>query len=144
MAETFVYQRKIGWADVDPAAIIFYPRYFEMFNATVEEWFDQALDYSYSQMSTVDQTGVPALSHHARYIEATRMGDVVDFHLWLTDIKRATFDVTIEGWCAGRKRVEVDMRLMFVTKEPLKAATIPDDLRAKMQRFLHAEATTAV
>ena len=34
---------RIGWGDCDPAGIIFYPRYFEIFDAATSALFERAL-----------------------------------------------------------------------------------------------------
>ena len=36
----------VRFADCDPAGIVFYPRYMEMFNALVEDWFREGLKLS--------------------------------------------------------------------------------------------------
>ena len=35
----FQTQIEVRFADCDPAGIVFYPRYFEMFNGLVDVWF---------------------------------------------------------------------------------------------------------
>ena len=40
MAAPFVSQVEVRFRHFDPAGIVFYPRYFEMINDFVEEWFD--------------------------------------------------------------------------------------------------------
>ena len=39
---SFQISTKVRFGDVDPAGIVFYPRYFEMLNAAVEDWFTMA------------------------------------------------------------------------------------------------------
>ncbi|MBU9698933.1 hypothetical protein GU927_013865 [Rhodobacteraceae bacterium HSP-20] len=34
----------------DPAGIVFYPRYFEMMNSVIENFFREALDYSFVRL----------------------------------------------------------------------------------------------
>src|SRR5260370_493059 len=41
MASAFVSQVQVLFRHCDPAGIVFYPRYFEMVNDLVEEWFDR-------------------------------------------------------------------------------------------------------
>ena len=40
----FTYPHKVLFRHCDPAGIVFYPRYFEMMNDTVEAFFGTALD----------------------------------------------------------------------------------------------------
>ena len=43
MAAPFVSQVEVRFRHCDPAGIVFYPRYFEMINDFVEEWFDKGM-----------------------------------------------------------------------------------------------------
>ena len=36
----------------DPAGIVFYPRYYEMLNLTVERFFERQLGYSFNRLHT--------------------------------------------------------------------------------------------
>ena len=44
------YQREVlvRFAHCDPGGIVFYARYFEMINGVVEDWFEDALEASFS------------------------------------------------------------------------------------------------
>ena len=46
----FVVDIRVRFSHVDQAGLIFYPRYFEMFNEVIEEWFDRGLDCSFRQL----------------------------------------------------------------------------------------------
>ena len=43
MAAPFISQVEVRFRHCDPAGIVFYPRYFEMINDFVEEWFDKGM-----------------------------------------------------------------------------------------------------
>jgi acyl-CoA thioesterase FadM len=40
----FIKQEKIRFQHIDYAGIVFYPRFLEMLNGLVEDWFEEALD----------------------------------------------------------------------------------------------------
>ena len=48
---SFTTTRKVRFEHCDPAGIVFYPRYFEMINGTVEDWFEE--DLAKIEMETV-------------------------------------------------------------------------------------------
>jgi 4-hydroxybenzoyl-CoA thioesterase len=50
MNQPFVKQEKIRFQHVDYAGIVFYPRFLEMLNCLVEDWFEEALGRPFSQM----------------------------------------------------------------------------------------------
>jgi len=55
----FTYTQKVMFQHCDPAGIVFYPRYFEMVNATVEEWFDQVIGFGFPTMHGPMKVAVP-------------------------------------------------------------------------------------
>ena len=49
-SQAFTTERRVRFADCDAAGIVFFPRYFEMLNALVEDWFTQGLGVDYAQL----------------------------------------------------------------------------------------------
>ena len=70
---------RIEWGDCDPAGIIFYPRYFEIFDASTAALFERALGmtkFKHAQDTSIS----PAIRWCARarkFIKPTRFGDDV-------------------------------------------------------------------
>jgi 4-hydroxybenzoyl-CoA thioesterase len=88
---------RIEWGDCDPAGIIFYPRYFEIFDASTSALFERALGLTKLQLlKTFDFAGYPLARTRARFVRPTRFGD----------------DVTVETKVSfGRSSFEIDHRL---------------------------------
>ena len=67
---------RIEWGDCDPAGIVFYPRYFAIFDASTAALFERALGLSkYQQLKTFDFAGYPLVRTRARFLKPTRFGD---------------------------------------------------------------------
>ena len=59
---------RIEWGDCDPAGIIFYPRYFEIFDASTSALFERALGMTKFQMfKTFEFAGYPLARTRARF-----------------------------------------------------------------------------
>jgi 4-hydroxybenzoyl-CoA thioesterase len=88
---------RIAWGDCDPAGIIFYPRYFEIFDASTAMLFEAALGITKFEMfKTLDFAGFPLVRTHAKFIKPTRFGD----------------DVLVESKVSfGRSSFEIEHRL---------------------------------
>lgn len=88
---------RIRWGDCDPAGIIFYPRYFEIFDNATAALFERALGITKFQMLSVYEfAGWPMVQTQARFLKPTRFGD----------------DVTIDSSIAfGRSSFEVEHHL---------------------------------
>jgi len=65
----------------DPAGIVFYPRYYDMLNATIEEWFETRLGWPFAAIHGPMSMGVPTVSQEARYFRPSRLAERLDFVL---------------------------------------------------------------
>lgn len=69
---------RIEWGNCDPAGIIFYPRYFEIFDASTAALFERALGLTKFQMfNTFEFAGWPLVQTQAQFLKPTRFGDDV-------------------------------------------------------------------
>lgn len=134
----FVVTVPIRFQHCDPAGIVFYPRYYEMLNAVVEDWFEAGLGLSFRQMHLDDGVGVPAVSIETRFLRPSRLGDRVDFTLTVRELGRSSIHLDQVATCAGQVRMTAALRLAYTTIDPdgaICSAPIPDDLRSRMQAF---------
>jgi 4-hydroxybenzoyl-CoA thioesterase len=136
MSQTFSHTIKVLFQHCDPAGIIFYPRYFEMVNQTVEEWFDLSLGYSFAQMHVADGLGVPSVSIAAEFSSPSRLGDKLTWSLALTKLGRTSAHVRVHAHCGDELRIEATPVLVCIRLDTGRPVPWSDALRAKMQPFL--------
>ncbi|MBO6797886.1 thioesterase family protein [Maricaulis sp.] len=134
---TFTHRHKVGFADVDPAGIVFYPRYFEMINATIEDWF-RTLDYGFDQMILRDGYGVPTATIQVDFKAPSRLDDLVELELNLVRLGRSSIGLEIRISAEGELRALVQQTLVFIRMEGNKPVRIPDPLRARIERSMEA------
>jgi 4-hydroxybenzoyl-CoA thioesterase len=85
---------RIRWGDCDPAGIIFYPRYFEIFDNATTMLFERALGIGKLQMfADYEFAGWPLVRTQARFLKPTRFGDDVTVESTIA-FGRSSFDVT--------------------------------------------------
>ena len=69
---------RIEWGDCDPAGIIFYPRYFAIFDASTSALIERALGMPKSEyLKAYEFAGHPLVNTHSRFHIPTRFGDDV-------------------------------------------------------------------
>ena len=69
---------RIEWSYCDPAGIVFYPRYFEIFDNSTAALFESALGMTMHEMFRYfDSAGYPLARTRSRFIRPTRYGDDV-------------------------------------------------------------------
>src|SRR5579863_9971509 len=85
---------RIEWCDCDPAGIIFYPRYFEIFDTSTTVLFERALGMNkIDYLKAYDFAGHPLVQSRARFRVPTRFGDEVAIETTLVEIGRSSFKI---------------------------------------------------
>ncbi len=128
---------RIEWGDCDPAGIIFYPRYFEIFDAATAALFERALGLTkFQQLKQFDFAGYPLAKTRAKFIRPTRFGDDVTVD---SSIKfgRASFEVEHRLSLNGAVCVECSETRVWVVRDPstggIKSQAVPEEVLAKFR-----------
>lgn len=140
MKKTFDVEYLIRFAHCDAAGIVFYPRYFEMFNSVVEDWFEGPLRCPWGEMHLHGRRGTPLVDIQVRFTKASRLGDYVTFSLSVISVGRSAITVRLRAHCDGEERLEARMIIVYTDIDALKSARIPSDLHARMSEFLEPAA----
>ena len=135
MAFTNTRTVRIEWGDCDPAGIIFYPRYFEIFDASTAALFERALGLTkFQQLKRFAFAGYPLARTRAKFIRPTRFGDDVTVD---SSIKfgRSSFEIEHKLSLNGVICVECAETRVWVVRDAatgaIKPQPVPDDVRAK-------------
>ncbi|MBS1718179.1 MAG: acyl-CoA thioesterase [Armatimonadetes bacterium] len=134
---TFTRDIKIRFQHCDPAGIVFYPRYFEMFNQVVEDWFSDELHMPFQTMHLQNKLGVPIVRAECDFLSASRIGETVTFSLQVQYIGAKSFRLSMTASMGSEVRLKALLTLACVTLgEPLRSVAMPDNLRAAMSPYL--------
>ena len=82
------------WGDCDPAGIVFYPRYFEMFDASTILLFEKATGLTKIKMlEKYNGAGLALLEARAEFKVASAYGDDIEIASEITEFRRSSFFV---------------------------------------------------
>jgi 4-hydroxybenzoyl-CoA thioesterase len=84
----FTKQEKIRFQHIDFAGIVFYPRFLEMLNGIVEDWFEEALDRPFSKMH--ETNGIPTVDLKIQFKSPARLGEVLTKKLWVKELRNSS------------------------------------------------------
>ena len=138
MSQTFTTARRVRFADCDAAGIVFFPRYFEMLNGVVEDWFAGPLGVSFRELHMERGVSVPTAAVEARFIAPSRLEDDLTFSLTVTRLGGASCGLRHVIDCAGQNRFEATQTIVHVGAS-LKPEPWPDALRARIAPFLEVQ-----
>ena len=131
------YQREVlvRFAHCDPAGIVFHARYFEMINGVVEDWFEDALETSFSGLLFHRNLATPTVHFNVDFTGRSMMGDRLTFELTVTRFGNSSFDLAMDVSCRGENRMRVKQTLLFTDANAKGSVPIPEDLRKRMERY---------
>ena len=112
-AKEFIHSIKVRFGQVDPAGIVFHPRYIEMVNDTIEDWFAH-LGFPFSAMHLEKHFGVPLVHIEADFFRPSRLGETLDFRLRVIKVGRSSLVLAVRGECRGEKRLAAKVILARV------------------------------
>ncbi len=137
----FVNRRdvQIQWGHCDPANIVYYPRYFEMFDDSTSILFEAA---GFSKQDIVKRyglVGIPMVDTRAKFYIASTFGDWITIESRVESIKRSSFEVTHKVYKGEALAIEGFETRVLVGRDPakpdqLKSAPVPEEMIAKFLR----------
>ncbi len=132
----FATRTKVRIAQVDPAGIVFYPRYFEMLNNAVEDWFDQALGLDMATMHLDRHIGVPTVKLDVTFTAPSRLGEVLTITIVPRAVGRSSCNVHLTFTCDDSMRLQADMVIVCMDLSESKAVPWPACLRERLEAGL--------
>lgn len=124
--------QKVLFKHCDPAGIVFYPRYFEMMNDTVESFFDEVLGHPFEEMHR--SGGVPTAAIETRFAAPSRHGDRLEITLEIEAVGRTSARYRMRATCDGELRFDTTATLVHVDATG-RPDPWPEALRAGLIRF---------
>ncbi|CCE08754.1 putative 4-hydroxybenzoyl-CoA thioesterase [Bradyrhizobium sp. STM 3843] len=138
----FIHRRdvQIQWGDCDPANIVYYPRYFAMFDDSTSVMFEAA---GFSKQDIVRRyglVGIPMVDTRAKFYIPSTYGDWITIESRIESIKRSSFEVLHKVFKADQLAIEGFETRVLVGRDPdnpdkLKSAPFPEEMKVK---FLQA------
>lgn len=128
----------VSWGDQDPAAIVFYPRFFAWADAAGQRWFrDLGVPLEPLLRERAISFGLVACS--ATFRSPARGGDALRCRSRLVRLGDKTLEIA-HAFRRGRTAVATvtEVRICMDLRDPshIRARAVPADLRRKFERAL--------
>lgn len=133
----------VHWGLCDPAGIVYFPRFFELFHQAMETWFSDRLGLAYDDLILERKLGFPAVHTEADFRRPTRFGETIAVELRVRETGRTSiaFDYVVRlqedpaDVRATGHTVCVVMDLDPDSATFRRAVEMPEDLRARIAAF---------
>lgn len=116
--------------------MVFYPRYLEMFNNLVEDWFREGLHLAFDELHAERGWGLPTVHLDVDFLAPSRLGEVLQATLTVSAMGKSSIglDIVLRG-PDEVERVRGKVVLVLVRLRSNRALTIPGDLRKRIAAY---------
>jgi len=133
----------VRFSHCDPAGIVYFPHYFDMFNGLIEDWYGEELGYDFVGLVMDSRYGFPFVHIECDFKLPSRMGDVINLTLLVERIGRSSLGIAIVCHRDGVERLRARMVTAMMSLETRTAAPLPDDLRERLEAYCRRTASAA-
>ncbi|WP_421850427.1 acyl-CoA thioesterase [Oricola sp.] len=129
----FSLRQKVLFKHCDPAGIVFYPRYFEMINDTVETMFSDLLGWPFETMHP--EGGVPTASFDVDFRAPSRHGDVLEWQVTIVGIGGTSMTLQLVARAQAETRLTATQVLVCIGADG-RSKPWPANVREKVTKLL--------
>jgi 4-hydroxybenzoyl-CoA thioesterase len=136
MTRRFTTERKIRFSHCDPAGIVYFVNFFDMVSGAVEDWFGEAIGFTFNEMHIQRRVGFPIVNTGCEFFKPCHLGDRLELELAIAKLGRSSIEFVVTGKVAGDEKFRARHKVALISLETLRALPIPDDMRGKMQPYV--------
>lgn len=129
---------RIEWGDCDPAGIVYFPRYFEYFDACTVALFECAGFRKQEMLQTFQIAGIPVVDVKTRFIKPSTFGDDVIVESCIPTWGNSSFVVQHRLLKDDVLAVECFETRVWVARKQgnkkFEATPVPEEVRRKFGR----------
>lgn len=136
MGLIFSKPQKVKFQHCDAAGIVFYPRFLEMLNELVEDWFEEELDFPFKQLHHAE--GIPTADLKIAFVSPARLGDVFEKSLFVTRIGNSSLTYQFKFAFEDQIILQGECTLVHVglSDNKLKSQPWPTKVKENVERFV--------
>jgi len=128
----------IEWGDCDPAGIVYYPRFFEFFDASTAALFERAGLPKQQLLSKYGILGIPMVDTQAKFLAPATFGDTVEIESRIADWGNSSFTVEHKMYKDGTVIAEGFEKRVWTVKAPgekngIKSRAIPAEVKERFR-----------
>jgi 4-hydroxybenzoyl-CoA thioesterase len=135
---TFVTERKIRFSHCDPAGIVYFVNFFDMVSGCVEDWFGEAIGFTFNAMHVKQRLGFPIVNTGCEFFRPCHLGDQLVLELAIAKLGRSSIEFLVKGSVGGEEKFLARHKVALMSLDTQRALPMPPDLRAKMEPYVVA------
>ena len=125
----------VRFSHCDPAGIVYFPRYFDMINGVVEDWFAGALGLPHHHFIRDRRIGLGPAHAEADFMKPGFLADELVFAVLVERIGNSSLALSVHAHRGEEPVLVARMTIVTTSLVEHQAIRIPDDLRAALEAY---------
>jgi 4-hydroxybenzoyl-CoA thioesterase len=136
--EPFFWTVKVRFGDVDPAGVVYYPRFMHYFHVAFEEFMEERVRIPYDDLVEKERIGFPTVRVDAEFTGPVKHGDELSMRVWTSRIGGASVAFEFEAFKGDDSVAKARLTKVALDLSRWKPIMIPKKIRAILERYLEA------
>ena len=119
----------------DPAGIVYTPKFFDVFNQTIEKWFCEDLGLDYYELLGDRQIGLGYASASAEFFIPCMMGDEIEIFIRVTKIGNKSYALALHAMKGEEEALRGHFVTVTTSLQTHRSIPIPDDIRHALEAY---------
>jgi len=129
----------VEWGDCDPAGIVYFPRFFEYFDACTNTLFERAGFRKAEMLKTYGLAGIPLVEASAQFYTPASFGETVAVETQIVEWGKSSFRVEHKLYKGDVLAAEGREKRVWTVRDAARAngirsETIPQEVKARFQK----------
>jgi len=126
----------VEWGDCDPAGIVYYPRFFEYFDACTNALFEKAGLKKAETLKAYGLLGIPMVDTRGRFYTPASFGETVTVETRIVEWGRSSFQVEHKLYNREVLAAECSEKRVWTVRDSqarngMRGEAIPDEVKAR-------------
>ncbi|WP_132249251.1 acyl-CoA thioesterase [Methylobacterium segetis] len=130
---------RVRFSQCDPAGIVYFPRWFDLLNGVVEDWFTEALRLDYQGFHQTRGIGLGYGHAESDFFSPGFWNDRVDVFVRVARVGGASLDLALTGFRGEAPVIAARLVIVTTSLAERRALPLPGDLRAEAERYRDAQ-----
>ena len=128
----------IEWGDCDPAGIVYFPRFFEYFDACTNALFEKAGFRKAEMLKAYGLLGIPMIDTRAQFYVAASFGETVAIETRIVEWGCSSFQVEHKLYKGDELAAEGVEKRVWTVRDPqsqrgMRSEPIPEEVKGRFK-----------
>ena len=132
MSEVFKLPIRIYYEDTDAGGIVYYANYLKFAERARTEFIRHHGFEQYEDLNSEEKFAWIVRNAELEYLKPSKLDDLIEISCEVENVKGATIDIKQQVVCNGEVRVNIKVRVVYISLAKMRPMRVPDEMIKKM------------